>query len=152
MNREVRQAWLNTIGVEPSSTIRLTALQANGLMLEYVRLLDLEKSTQKLIEGVKKQDRIDPLYSIISLTDIENTNIREVETSQKSLYIDKRTLKVYGEYPLTGAYELEDRYEVKSKAATRYLADRLEEYIDREEERLEKDVEILNNLLDCYNI
>lgn len=41
MKKELRQAWLNVLNIEPKETVRLTAIQANDIAIEYERLLCL---------------------------------------------------------------------------------------------------------------
>jgi hypothetical protein len=41
MKKELKQAWINVLKIEPEKTVRLTARQANDIALEYEKILCL---------------------------------------------------------------------------------------------------------------
>ena len=49
MNKELTQAWLNVLNIEPKETVRLTAKQAMEISLEYGKLLKLKLDVSKLL-------------------------------------------------------------------------------------------------------
>jgi regulator of sigma D len=47
MKKELIQAWINILGIQPSKTVRLNAQQSIDIALEYERLLSLTYQTLK---------------------------------------------------------------------------------------------------------
>ena len=49
MKKELRQAWINVLKIEPEKTVRLTARQANDIALEYEKILCLTDVSKRLL-------------------------------------------------------------------------------------------------------
>jgi len=47
MKEELKQAWINVLGIKPNMTIRLNAQQTINIALEYERLLCLTFKTKE---------------------------------------------------------------------------------------------------------
>ena len=54
MKKELRQAWINVLKIEPEKTVRLTARQANDIAEEYERLLCLPNVSESLLSKYMK--------------------------------------------------------------------------------------------------